>query len=123
MGQRPSQDLSTLAKVCLVRAKARPCLCQGMTLLVPKDPPRYRLNRAQGICLGSALLVPRRDLSRAQGTCLSWSRASGKECAKARAKACAKACPCLCQGRCQGLPVPVPRNVPRLVPRHNLVCA
>ncbi|KAK9083429.1 hypothetical protein Scep_029900 [Stephania cephalantha] len=33
---RIRQDLSTLAKVCLARAKARPCSCQGAALLVSR---------------------------------------------------------------------------------------
>ncbi|KAK9104906.1 hypothetical protein Scep_021750 [Stephania cephalantha] len=45
-----SQDLSTLAKVCLARAKARPCSCQGAALLVP----RHDLARAKG----SAKVMP-----------------------------------------------------------------
>ncbi|KAK9087402.1 hypothetical protein Syun_029796 [Stephania yunnanensis] len=41
--------------VCLVRAKARPCSCQGYALLVPEEPAKAR----PYLCQGAALLVPK----------------------------------------------------------------
>ncbi|KAK9087207.1 hypothetical protein Syun_029601 [Stephania yunnanensis] len=92
MGPRvlPWHGARGMLEVCLARAKARPCSCQGMTLLVLKESVKVSPCSCQGTCQGAALLVPRRGLARAQGICL------------ARA-----------QGTCQGLPVHVPRNLPR----------
>ncbi|KAK9126093.1 hypothetical protein Scep_014939 [Stephania cephalantha] len=94
VGGRRCQALSTLAKVCLARAKARLCSCQ-------RNLPRCCLARAQGTCQGAALLLPkefakarpylcqRRGLARAKGICQGAALLLPKEPAKAR--------PCLCQ--------------------------
>ncbi|KAK9169407.1 hypothetical protein Syun_001547 [Stephania yunnanensis] len=106
------QDLSTLAKVCLAHAKARPCSCQRMTLLVP----RHDLTRAKGICQGIALPVPK-ELAKARPcSCIGATLLVPKESAllapKELAKAHAKAQPHLRPG-----------TVPWRAPRRDLLHA